>query len=98
MAAAQLLERPVDRREREPLAAVLERLLKQLDQPITVADMAVWAAMSERTFIRRFCATTGTTPADWLTDARMKRARKKVGLSPSDYRNGFSQLAQSSSR
>ena len=72
---AQFLERPVDRRERGLLAAVLERLHRQLDQPITVADMAGWAAMSERTFIRRFRASTGMTPADWLTDARMTRAR-----------------------
>jgi AraC family transcriptional activator FtrA len=123
---AQFLERPVDRRERGPLAAVLERLLKQLDQRITVTDMADWAAMSERTFIRRFHASTGMTPADWLTDARIKRARdlleisalgideiatkvglgtattmrhhfrKRVGLSPSEYRNRFSQLADSS--
>ncbi len=124
---AQFLERPIDRRERGPLAAVIERLLRQLEQQITVADMADWAAMSERTFIRRFHASTGMTPADWLTDARMKLARelletsalsideiatksglgtattmrhhfrKRVGLSPSEYRNRFSQLADSRS-
>jgi AraC family transcriptional activator FtrA len=124
---AQFLERPVDRRERGPLAAVIERLRRQLEQQITVADMADWAAMSERTFIRRFHASTGMTPADWLTDTRMKLARelletsalsideiatksglgtattmrhhfrKRVGLSPSEYRNRFSQLADSRS-
>lgn len=120
---AQFLERPVDRRERGPLAAVLERLQRQLDQPITVADMAGWAAMSERTFMRRFRASTGMTPGDWLTDARMTRAREllehsdlgideiarraglgaattmrhhfrqRLGLSPTEYRARFSQLA-----
>jgi AraC family transcriptional activator FtrA len=119
----QFLERPVDRRERGPLAAVLERLHMHLEQPITVADMASWASMSERTFIRRFRASTGMTPADWLTDARMTRARdllensdlsideiarrsglgaattmrhhfrQRVGLSPTEYRSRFSQLA-----
>jgi AraC family transcriptional regulator, transcriptional activator FtrA len=119
---AQFLERPVDRRERGPLAAVLERLLKQIDQPTTVTEMADWAAMSERTFIRRFHASTGMTPAGWLTDARIKRARdllessalsideiatmaglgtattmrhhfrKRVGLSPREYRNRFSHM------
>lgn len=123
---AQFLERPVYRRERGPLAAVIERLLKQLDQPTTVTDMADWAAMSERTFFRRFHASTGMTPTHWLTDARLKRARdllesstlsideiatmvglgtattmrhhfrKRVGLSPSEYRNRFSQMADTS--
>lgn len=119
---AQFLDRPVDRRERGPLAVLLERLLKQLDKPLTIASMAKWAAMSERTFIRRFHASTGMTPGDWLTDARLRRARdllessalgiddiaaktglgtastlrhhfrKRVGISPSEYRSQFSQL------
>lgn len=72
---AQFLDRPVDDRERGPLAAVIERLHKQLDRQITVTDMAGWAAMSERTFIRRFRATTGMSPGDWLTDVRVTRAR-----------------------
>ncbi len=120
---AQFLERPVYQNERGPVAAVLERLHRRLDQPITVADMARWAAMSERNFIRRFRASTGMTPADWLTDARMTRARdllestdlsveeiarraglgtsttmrhhfrRRVGLSPTEYRSRFSQRA-----
>lgn len=120
---SQFLERPVDKRERGPLAAVLERLHRQLQQPTTVRQMAAWAAMSERTFIRRFRASTGKSPADWLTDARITRARdllegsglgveeiarraglgtattmrhhfrRRVGLSPTEYRSRFSRTA-----
>jgi AraC family transcriptional activator FtrA len=120
---SQFLERPVDHRERGLLAAVLERLHQQLERSVTVTDMAGWAAMSERTFIRRFRASTGMTPADWLTEVRMTRARdllessdlsveeiarraglgtattmrhhfrQRIGLSPTEYRARFSQLA-----
>ena len=34
------------------------------------------AAMSERTFIRRFTETTGETPSAWLTTIRLDRARE----------------------
>ena len=120
---AQFLDSPVERRERGPLATVLERVLRRLDQPISIAAMARWAALSERTFIRRFRATTGMTPGDWVTQQRLGRAkellersalgvdevaaksglgtamtmrhhfRKRIGLSPIEYRRRFSRLA-----
>ncbi len=34
------------------------------------------AAMSERTFIRRFKQSTGMTPTDWISTARVDRARE----------------------
>jgi AraC family transcriptional activator FtrA len=73
---AQFLESPVDRRERGPLAAVMERVQRRMHRPIKVREMARWAAMSERTFIRRFRATTGTTPGDWITRQRMANAKE----------------------
>jgi AraC family transcriptional regulator, transcriptional activator FtrA len=72
---AQFLQRPVDRRERGTLAVVLERAQRRLHQRISIGDMARWAAMSERTFIRRFRAATGTTPGDWIITQRLGRAR-----------------------
>jgi AraC family transcriptional activator FtrA len=101
---------------------VLERVQRRIHQPITISEMARWAAMSERTFIRRFRATTGMTPGDWITQARVHRAkellersslaieqvasqsglgaattmrhhfRKRIGLSPAEYRKRFSQV------
>ena len=73
---AQFVERPIDQRERGSLSALLERLQKSLHEPTTNARLARQAAMSERTFIRRFRATTGVTPADWLTRARIDRVRE----------------------
>jgi AraC family transcriptional regulator, transcriptional activator FtrA len=119
---AQFLDNPVDKREHGPLSVVLERVQRRIHQPITISEMARWAAMSERTFIRRFRATTGMTPGDWITRQRVDRAkdllerstlaidqvaaqsglgtamtlrhhfRKRIGLSPVDYRKRFSQL------
>jgi AraC family transcriptional activator FtrA len=73
---AQFVERPIDRRERGSLSAMLDRLQRYLHEPTTNAHLARQAAMSERTFIRRFRATTGMTPADWLTRARIDRVRE----------------------
>jgi AraC family transcriptional activator FtrA len=122
---AQFLDRPVDQRERGPLSIVLERVQRRLHLPITISEMARWAAMSERTFIRRFRAATGMTPGDWITCQRIGLAkdllerssfaieqvaarsglgtsttmrhhfRKRIGLSPIEYRKRFSQLAAS---
>jgi AraC family transcriptional regulator, transcriptional activator FtrA len=124
----QFLDSPVDRREQGPLSVVLERALKRLHQPISIPEMARWAAMSERTFIRRFSATTGMTPGDWITHQRLGQAkdllersalaieqvaarsgfgtamtmrhhfRKRIGLSPLEYRKRFSQLANGADR
>ena len=73
---AQYVERPIDRRERGTLSPLLERLQQRLHEPTTNAHLAKQAAMSERTLIRRFRATTGKTPADWLTHARIDRVRE----------------------
>jgi AraC family transcriptional activator FtrA len=118
---AQFLDRPVDPRERGSLSALLERVRRRLHQPMSIRELAEWAAMSERTFMRRFRAATGMSPADWITRSRVDRARemlecttfsvdeiaaqtglgtpttmrhhfrKKVGLSPVEYRRRFSQ-------
>jgi AraC family transcriptional activator FtrA len=78
---AQFLERPVEKIEsrspnREPLAALLDKIRKRLSETWRVADLARHAAMSERTFMRRFRAITGVSPADWITRARVDRARE----------------------
>jgi AraC family transcriptional regulator, transcriptional activator FtrA len=46
-----------------------------LDRPVTVQDLAARSAMSRRTFARRFRATTGTTPYQWLLQQRVHRAQ-----------------------
>ena len=121
---AQFLERPVDQRERGSLSALLDKMTRRLGEPLRIAELARLAAMSERTFMRRFRATTGMTPADWITRMRVDRARellegtglsidhiaartglgtattlrhhfrRKVGVSPLEYRRQFSQTGR----
>ncbi|AGL16848.1 GlxA family transcriptional regulator [Actinoplanes sp. N902-109] len=49
--------------------------LTRLDQPLTLADLAAHAAMTKRTFSRRFVAEVGVTPLQWLIAQRVDRAR-----------------------
>lgn len=72
----QYIDRPVPTTEAESLGPVLEWMLEQLDAPVTVEHLARRAAMSPRTFARRFVAETGTTPHQWVTDQRVLRARQ----------------------
>ncbi|SPT49957.1 MULTISPECIES: helix-turn-helix domain-containing protein [Actinomadura] len=58
------------------LGPVLEWASERLDHPLTVADLARRAGMSPRTFARRFVATTGTTPLQWLLGQRLVHARR----------------------
>ncbi|MGL5864903.1 MAG: helix-turn-helix domain-containing protein [Dermatophilaceae bacterium] len=71
----QFIERPVPTTEAESVGPVLVHVLETLDQAHTVAGLARRAAMSPRTFARRFVAETGTTPHQWITDQRVLRAR-----------------------
>lgn len=73
---AQFIDRPVPPRENSRLTSVLEQMLKMLDMPLTVPQLAQMAAMSERTFLRRFREATGLTPSGWLRVARLERARQ----------------------
>lgn len=58
------------------LASTLEWVMTNLDHPLDVAAMATHAAMSERTFARKFRGQTGTTPLQWLLTARVRRAQE----------------------
>jgi transcriptional regulator GlxA family with amidase domain len=49
--------------------------LSNLDQPMSVDDLAGHALMSRRTFARRFRSETGVTPAQWLLEQRLRAAQ-----------------------
>lgn len=65
------------------LAATRAWGLNHLADPITVSEMAKHARMSVRTFMRRFSDETGTTPLQWLVNARITAAREL--LETTDY-------------
>jgi AraC family transcriptional activator FtrA len=53
----------------------MDWMFEHLDEPVTVRQLARLAAMSPRTFARRFGEATGTTPMRWLTHQRILRAQ-----------------------
>lgn len=72
---AQYIERPVPETGDAGTSATREWALARLDRPLTTAELARHARMSERTFARRFQQETGTSPGRWLTAQRVARAR-----------------------
>lgn len=73
---AQFVRSPVAVKEPdgEALDAVRSLLAVDPRQTLTVADFARNACMSERTFLRRFTAETGTTPHQWIMNWRIDEA------------------------
>jgi transcriptional regulator GlxA family with amidase domain len=63
------------------LAATREWALSRLAQPLTVDALARHAAMSRRTFIRRFSEESGLPPMRWLTLQRILVARRLLETS-----------------
>ena len=73
---AQFVEQPVPVNARSSISEVLETMRKNLSQTLSVAEMAASINTSERTFLRRFKEATGTTPGNWLAEARIQYARE----------------------
>jgi len=71
----QFVETPVPSEPCEGLQDVMEWVAERLDEEHSIPTLARRAAMSERTFARRFTAEVGTTPHKWLTSQRVLRAR-----------------------
>jgi AraC family transcriptional activator FtrA len=74
----QFIERPVPAVADTSLAPVLARTRDRLGEPLTVADLARWAAASPATLHRRFRAELGTTPLAWLTAERVALACRLI--------------------
>ena len=60
------------------LRAVLEWVQGNLDRQLTVDELARRAAMTPRTFARRFKAATGTTPLQWVLHQRVVAAQRML--------------------
>jgi AraC family transcriptional activator FtrA len=74
---AQYIEAPVNLAEEDdPIRDTLRWILEHLDQEMTVETLASRAAMSPRSFMRHFKATTGTTPLDWILRQRVHLAQR----------------------
>ncbi|MHA7115059.1 transcriptional regulator FtrA [Pseudomonas promysalinigenes] len=73
---AQFIPMPIMKAPRNELSRVLQWARENLEQPISICQMAEKMAMSERTFLRRFKETTGLAPKAWLQQERISRARE----------------------
>jgi AraC family transcriptional activator FtrA len=121
---AQYVEKPVEQAASNSFAVLMDRLRMRLAEHVSIADMARIAAMSPRTFMRRFRSATGMSAMDWVTRMRLDQAReflestrlsidiiaqrtgmgtamtlrhhfrRKVGVSPFEYRRRFSHVSQ----
>jgi len=62
--------------ERSSVRALQEHVLAHLKDDLSVPALAARAGMSERTFARVFRSETGTTPAEFVENARIDAARR----------------------
>jgi transcriptional regulator GlxA family with amidase domain len=72
---AQYIERPVPATAGSGTDQTRAWALDRLAEPVALEDMAAHARMSVRTFTRRFRDETGMSPARWLSQQRVDRAR-----------------------
>lgn len=75
---SQYIPAPVRAEASNGLARVLEWAQRRLREPLSVDTLAERAAMSSRTFARRFREETGTTPHQWLTHQRLLAAQRRL--------------------
>ncbi len=73
---AQFVQTPLRAVQASTLAPVLDWASRHLDTDLSVAVLARQAAMSERTFARRFRDETGTTPHQWVLTQRLALAER----------------------
>lgn len=73
---AQFIETPPVPPADDSVAAAQQWMLGHLGETVTVAQMADRAAMSRRSFYRRFADATGATPLAWLHQQRINRTKE----------------------
>lgn len=77
---AQYISQPVPQSDdvEGDLRAVLQWVESNLARNLTVDELARRAAMTPRTFARRFKAATGTTPLQWILHQRVAAAQSAL--------------------
>jgi AraC family transcriptional activator FtrA len=91
---SQFVVQPIAVRTNDRIASVADWMAGNLRDAISIEALADRAAMSVRTFTRRFRAATGTAPIEWLIRLRVRRAQDLLETSdtPIDriaYESGF---------
>ncbi|MFE3877347.1 GlxA family transcriptional regulator [Kitasatospora sp. NPDC059146] len=75
---AQYVPAPVAVAGEASLSGTRGWALHRLGEPLTLRVLSRHAGLSQRTFMRRFTEETGTTPLQWLLNARIGRAREML--------------------
>jgi AraC family transcriptional regulator, transcriptional activator FtrA len=78
---AQYVAAPVQELPGRTISEVMEWARRRLVEPLQIGRLAAHAAMSERTFLRRFQDGVGMTPMAWLQRERMFHARELLEAS-----------------
>jgi transcriptional regulator GlxA family with amidase domain len=73
---AQYIDHPMPAPAEASTAATRSWALARLDAQLDLATLADHAAMSVRTFTRRFRDEVGTSPNRWITEQRLALARR----------------------
>ncbi len=73
---AQFIESQVPPDDLASTAAARTWAIHNLQEPLTIRQLAQHAGMSPRTFIRRFREETGQSPGVWVRNRRIDRARE----------------------
>jgi AraC family transcriptional regulator, transcriptional activator FtrA len=78
---AQYVAAPIQERPGKTIGEVMDWARAKLGEPIEIGALAKHAAMSERTFLRRFHESNGISPIAWLQRERMFRAQELLEAS-----------------
>jgi AraC family transcriptional regulator, transcriptional activator FtrA len=73
---AQYVDTPVSRTTNDEMSTLLAWGVEHLPIGLSVDDLARRAAVSPRTLTRRFRATTGLAPGEWLQQERLRLAQR----------------------
>lgn len=80
---AQYIDTPLPVAARDArLAALIDWMRGNLAEPMSLDGLAERARMSRRTFTRRFQASLGTSPLQWLLHQRLQRAQHLLETTP----------------
>jgi AraC family transcriptional activator FtrA len=77
---AQFIERPVPAESAGRISGLFDTIRDDPAFPWNVETMAREAAMSTRTFQRRFVEATGVSPGEWLVNLRVEEAKHLLEL------------------
>lgn len=73
---SQYIATPIPEPDGPPMSSLLEWASEHLDDSMLVTTLARRMHLSERQFRRKFFETVGTTPGEWLSRERTRRAQQ----------------------